>query len=629
MSTETSYNFHVTTAYRRVENMAPTNSGALAKRAGTKLVLTDTREIRVFSTSEALYLFYSDDKYTVLNISDFSVLKAETPNPTDMEFVDIKKSTIQVIALPTGEKRILIPTTKGIFSADVAYVFSEVTVTGLPANTPTMLFIALPAKGLIANGNTLYFSAFNNIYDFTQFTDPSTIEAPTQGYQISYSVGLDGDIIDIIYYKNNIIIGTTEAIYRVEYLQLNPFADAVAKTTSLQRIEKIYNVGIEFKTFTDIGDFVIFANERGIYGIEVGGASSSAFDQYRIYTTELSYANEHITAEDGQSITAICAYYARENVFFALRNDGVIFKCAVSRDGDKRTPLFTRYVAGISMDDRRTYISLDHVGRAFVTQWNGRYFVEFHRMFPYLNDNKLVFSWHDTLETLGQFGFLDCFQNTSELKLIKARSNNPTHIIKVPLNSLAVGERYYYWDVIGEKYDIFQVASVRKQLVTITKTVQEIVILGKVKTESDLNVLPLTAIAGSSDLYVTYADMNFFPFRMHTVRYSADIKLSSFFLLAGFGYNGSAELAVVHKTPEETHKTDIVHPLMLSYFACECMEMTAFTIEGANRKNKVRTIFRHMIDAVEMPAVERKYLNYIIVAIPAGFSGELIEINFI
>lgn len=609
--------------------MAPTNSGALSKRAGTKLVLTDAREISVFSTKEALYIFYQDNKYKVLNISDFSVLKAETSNPVDLEFVDIKKSTIQEIALTTGEKRILIPTTKGIFTADVGYVFSKVTVTGLPANTPTILFIAVPGRGLIANGNTLYFSAYNDIYNFTPMTNPADPNAPRQGYVISFAVGLDGEIIDMIFYKNSILIGTTTAIYRVEYVQLNPFADAVSKTNSIQRIEKIYNVGMDFKTFADIGDFVVFANDRGIYGIEMGGASSSTYDQYRIYTTELSYANEHITAEDGQSIIAISSYYARENVFLALRNDGVIFKCAISRDGDKRSPLFTRYVAGISMENRRSYIGIDHVSRAFVSKWNGIYFLEFHRMYPYLNDNKLVFSWHDTLETLPQFGFLDCFENSSELKIIRTRSTTPTHIIKIPINSLAVGEKYYYWDVTEEKYDIFEVASVRKQLATITKTVQEIVILGKVKTEQDLSVLQLTSIAGSSDLYVTYADMNFFPFRMNTVKYSPEVNFSSFFLLVGFGYNGAAELAVVHRTPEETHTPDIAHPLMLSYFACEQMEMKAFTIEGVERKNTVATIFRHIIDAIEMPAVERKYLNYIIVALPAGFSGELIEINFI
>lgn len=630
MSTETSYYFHNNTAYRRIENMSPTNSGALAKRAGTKLVLTDTREVYVFSTRDSLYVFFDDNKYKVIKLSDFTNLKAETANPTDLKFVDIKNSIIQTIVLTTGETRILIPTPSGIFTSDVAYVFSKVTLTGLPANTPTSLFIALPGRGLIANGNTLYFSKYNDIYNFTPLSDPTASDAPIQGYVQKFAVGLDGDILDIIFYKNSIIIGTTLAIYRLEYTQLNPFADVVAKTSISQRLEKIYSVGLEFKTFADIGDFVVFANDRGIYGIEIGRSTSNNIDSARINTIEFTYSQEHIVSEDGQSIIDISSFYARENVFFALRNDGVIFKCAITRDQDKRAPLLTRYIAGISMDNRRKYVSIDHNCRAYITNWGGRYFVELHKVFPYLNDNKQVFSWHDTLETLLSFGFLDCFQNSSELKLLRAGNNTgfPLNQIKAEPGTFVVGEKYYYLDLINGKYNIFTVASVKKQVVTITDQVQDIIVLGKVKTEQDLNLLQLTTISEGADLYVTYADMNVFPFRMNTVKYSPTLKFSSFFLLAGFGYNGAIELAVVHKNQDGIQKPDTAHPLLLNYFSCEKMIMTGFGESGFFSQNKILRSYRHYIEKIEMPSLERKYLSYVNIAIPAGFSGVLVQISF-
>lgn len=631
MSTETSYFFHSSTSYRRVENMIPTNSGALAKRAGTQLVLTDEREIYVFSTNTDLYVFFSNDRYRVLKNSDFSTLLAETANPAGLRFGEIKNSTIQEISLPNAQTRVLIPTSSGLFVSDVIHSFSRVNVTGLPVGTPTNLFLALPGRGLIANGNTLYFSKYNDIYNFTPLTDPAAADAPTQGYVQKFVVGLDGDIVDMIFYKNSVIIGTTSAIYRLEYTQLNPFADIVAKTSNTQRLEKIYSVGMDFKTFADIGDFIVFANDRGIYGIEMGRSYASGADASHINTTEFTYAQEHIVSEEGKSIIDIASYYRRENVFLALRNDGVIFKCAITRDSEQRVPFFTRFIAGLSMDQRRPYVAIDHESRAYVTNWNGRYFIEYNKVFPYLNDNKLVFSWHDTLETLRSFWFLDCFQDSSELRLLRAGNTTgaPSNQIKAPIGTFAVGERYYYFDFVETKYKIFTVASIRKQVVTITEQVIDIIVLGKVKTEKDLNLLPLTTISGGSDLYVTYADVNYCPLRMNTVKYSADLKFSSFFLLAGFGYNGSVDLVVMHKNQDGQPKPDTPHPLLLNYFSCEKMLMKTYTEDGSFSTNKITRTYRHLVEKLEMPSVERKYSSYVNIAIPPGFSGVFTQITFV
>lgn len=638
MSTETSYYFHSGTAYRRIENMSPTNSGALAKRAGTRLLLTDTREVYVFSARDAklnrdeLYVFFSDNKYLVLNLDDFSGLLPETPNPANLLFNDIKNALIYETPLPTtGETRILIPTPTGIFYSDLGYIFSTTAITGLPPNTPTNLFILAPGRGIIANSSTLYFSAYNNPNNYTPLVNPSAPDAPTQGYVLNFVSGLDGDIVDLIFYKNSIFIGTTSAIYRLEYNPLNPFADVVVKNNSAQRVEKIYHVGISFRTFADIGDFVVFANDRGIYGIEVSGAISSNYENSRIYVTEFTYSQEHVTSEDNQIILDIASYYARDNVFFSLRNDCTIFKCAITKNGEQRVPFFTRYIAGISQDQRREYIAIDHVARAFVTKWGDRYFVELNRNFPYLNDNKLVFSWHDTLKTIRDFAFLDCFQDTSELKFLHIVSNNPSNTFKAELNTFFVGESYYYWDLIEDKYDIFSVASVNKKIITITKTVQDILVLGIVKTEQDLDILLLKEISGDSELYVTYADVNHFPFRMNTVMYSPDIKFSSFFLIAGFPYSGTVELSIYNQDMLQNNKpkVDTPHPLLVNYFACEQMEMTAFSKEGTSRTNKINRPYRHVMETIEMPTVEWKYYGYANITIPAGFSGVFIQISFL
>lgn len=638
MSTETSYYFHSGTAYRRIENMAPTNSGALAKRAGTRLLLTDTREVYVFSVRDSklnrdeLYVFFSDNKYLVLNLEDFSGLHPETANPTNLLFNDIKNALIYETPLPTtGETRILIPTPTGIFYSGLGYIFTTTATAGLPANTPTNLFILAPGRGIIANGSTLYFSAYNNPNNFTPLVNPSAADAPTQGYVLNFVAGLDGDIVDLIFYKNSIFIGTTSAVYRLEYSPLNPFADSVVRNNNAQRVEKIYHVGMRFRTFSDIGDFVVFANDRGIYGIEVSGAISSNYDNSRIYVTEFTYSQEHITSEDNQSILDIASYYARDNVFLSLRNDGTIFKCAITKNGDQRTPFFTRYIAGVSEDERREYIAIDHVSRAFVTKWQGRYFVESNRNFPYLNDNKLVFSWHDTLKTVSEFAFLDCFQDSSELKFLHIVNNSFSNTFKATPSTFFVGERYYYWDLVEDRYDIFTVSSVRKQVVSITKTVQDILVLGVVKTEQDLNLLLLTEIAGTSDLYVTYADVNYFPFRMNTVMYSPDLKFSSFFLIAGFAYSGTVELSVYNQDAQQNNapKVDTPHPLLMNYFACEQMELTAFTQEGVLRTNKINRPYRHIMESIEMPAAEWKYYGYANITIPAGFSGVFIQISFL
>lgn len=637
MSTETSYHFHSGTAYRRIENMAPTNSGALAKRAGTRLLLSDTREVYVFSVRDdkfnrdELYVFFSDNKYLVLNLADFSTLHPESANPTDLEFNDIKNALMEAQTLDSGENRIFIPTSKGIFYGDLGYLFNEVNLTGLPTNTPTNLFILAPGRGIIANGNTLYFSAYNNPNDFTPLTNPSAADAPTQGYVLNFVAGLDGEIVDIIFYKNSIFIGTTTAIYRLEYNPLNPFADSVVRNNNAQRVEKIYHVGMRYRTFADIGDFVVFANDRGIYGIEVSGAITSNYDNSRIYVTEFTYAQEHITSEDNQSILDIASYYARDNVFMSLRNDGVLFKCAITRDADKRTPFFTRYIAGVSMDERRQYIVVDHAARAFVTLWQGRYFVELNRNFPYLNDNKLVFSWHDTLQTVREFAFLDCFQDSSELKFLRIVNNSPANTFKATPGTFSVGEKYYYWDLVEDRYDTFTVSSVRKQVVSVTKTVQDILVMGIVKTELDLSLLALKEIAGTAALYVTYADVNYFPFRMNTVMYTPELRFSSFFLIAGFAYSGTVELSVYNQDPQQNNapKVDTPHPLLVNYFACEQMHMTVFTQEGLVRSNIINRPYRHIMESIEMPTVEWKYYGYSNITIPAGFSGVFIQISFL
>lgn len=76
-------------------------------------------------------------------------------------------------------------------------------------------------------------------------------------------------------------------------------------------------------------------------------------------------------------------------------------------------------------------------------------------------------------------------------------------------------------------------------------------------------------------------------------------------------------------------KVDTPHPLLINYFACEQMELTAFSKEGASRTNKINRPYRHVMETIEMPTAEWKYYGYANITIPPGFSGVFIQISFL
>lgn len=525
MATERSYFWHMSTEYRYLENLGVSDSGALYKRAGSSLIEASTKNIKIVTTSDFVYIFFSDDTYKVLDRASKTDVLGLTPLPPTLTFQILQDAKIGITEA-SGLERPLLGTSVGVFYADASHALEKAVFTGSTTFTNPKLFIVVAGRGLVAEGSSLYFSTYDSIFDFTQiaFNAPN---APSASYSLRYAVGLDGDILDIVYFKTYIFVGTSRAIYRVDYSVLNPFAESVLRSTTPARIDKIFSKGLKYPTMVVVGNFVIFATDRGIHGIVVNTSivSGTATTQASIDIVELTKDCEHLTSEDAFFVIKTASNFRREDSFFALRNDGVIFKFNLA----KPDIFVTRYVGGLDQKTSRKYVDFSHDGSYLVSEKNGFYYLEQQNQFPYLNDNKLVFSWHDALAKLEKFNFLDCTINQSSLIL-----DHPTNIlsstfdlktdIPVPASIIVLRDGVEY----GDHYESVKLlskvstASGFKYTANIDLTENDL-ILGVRKTHKDIDFSLLEANAKGQDIYVTYANINIFPFRLDTVKFEKDV----------------------------------------------------------------------------------------------------------
>ena len=214
MTGEQSFSMHFSSSYRYIENFLATTTGALEKRAGTQLVRVGTQEPIIKNVGTFEYIFYQDDTYEVINEINFNVIKARVPLVAGLTFLNLKKGFKNIIG--TGEgARIIISTTAGVFKSNTNHVFEKQTLTGLDQTVNTNIYSLMPSRGVIAEINALHFSKYDSIFDFTSvpFNDPT---APSGAFTLNFAVGMDGEIIDIIFFKSYLIIGTSEAIYRLD-----------------------------------------------------------------------------------------------------------------------------------------------------------------------------------------------------------------------------------------------------------------------------------------------------------------------------------------------------------------------------------------------------------------------------
>lgn len=622
MTSEISLYFESETAYRHIENMAVTSSGALKKRAGTRLVLFSQQEIFMYSTSEHLYVFFADNTYKVYDNADFHEVKHSTSLPADLLFRDLKKGSIQA-TFNDDTPRILIATKAGIFEQDTAFDFLKQTLQDLPSGVEPTIFLILPGRSVIAYGNSLYFSKYNDLYNFTP-VDPASKFAAEGAYILDLIVGVDR-IVDIIFFKNQIFLGTKTAVFQIKYGTVNPFADSAAQNFELN-ISKIFSDGIATRNFENIGNYVVFANNRGIYGIQVSstilsGGSISSVSQSVVLS--LAASAEHILQGDRFKVVDISSYFRKENVFFILRDDGIIFKCMLDfTPGNVPVLNVTRFLAG-EVETLRKYFQMDREARYFVTKRGATFFLEMNNEYPYLRDNKLVFSWHEDLKNLRNFAFLDCFKKFSILFFSTAKRLTDSTIQF--RTTLIVGNQYYFWDKIAGIYGSFEVLSKNFRVYTISAVIKnDIILLGKRLSMSDIDISDFNRYSEGQQLYLTYVNLNFYPFRTETVKLNQSTSFDSFFAVCGFGYEGTMEIFLnFEKNP------DSVNPMKIRFFDCEKMEFIAYTEEGLKRSvsSEHKMHYRNSTESLILPTVEFKEYENFDVKIPVGYSGCVLSLG--
>lgn len=628
MSTEKSLFWHLDSSYRKIENLDTADSGALYKRSGTQLVETSTLKPYLLYSVDYTYIIYENNRYRVINNALTEVLP-EQDLPTGLTFTDIINGSSNVVTLTAKEKRPIISTETGIFEADINHIFQPKTLIAFPTGVSKKLFIVLPARSMIANGNTLYFSKYNNLFDFTNLPFDNR-DAPTSGYTINYAIGLDGEIVDIAYFKSYVFIGTDQAIYRMQYSILNPFAEIIINKSTPPTIEKIYSRGMQSTTFSEIGNFLVFASDIGIYAITVKTDTYSGINAGtpRVEVEELTREANHICSEEEQIILDISSNFRREDSFYALRNDGIIFKANISNQ--QKNLFFTRRQAGLD-ETKREYVQVGKVGRFLLSKLGDSYFIEKNTRYPYLADNHLVFGWNDNLHNLKYFHFLDCYENQSNL-VLKSTFNIGVNEFDGNFPNIQNNKEYFYWDPVAEEYSVFTIFYQRPISLpdgtqgirySIDKTFNNnVFILGERLSQNDINDTDLVNNAEGQKIFITYADMNEYPLRIETVEWEKGIThIDSFFAVIGYGYNGTLQPFI------KTMNPDTQDPARLHYFCCESMDITSFSEEGYRQTLTHKLNFRNETKDIIFPTNEWKLYQNLKINLPSGYSGCIVSIE--
>lgn len=589
--------------YRKIENFYVSSSQAIQKRSGTKLALfSDGKEIFPVSTSTEVYIFYSDKTYTVISLIDFSELKANSPSP--IEFANIKTAKIE--RSTTNDKQVLNIFTKGgWYKTDNSYALTGLTLTGVPAGVDLNLAVTVYGRGVIASKTSIYFSTYGAIQDFTVPSAPT----PTSAFTLNQQIGFDTDITDIIFFNESIFIGTRTSIYVQPVILVNPFAPNQIPNNLAFR--KLHSIGVNPSTFTIVGKSLVFANDRGVY--IVTHTTETTTSKSTLELKELTESARHITSEDNQSITAISSYFRKENVFYALRNDGIIFTCTLVES----KPYWSRRVCS-----PRVYTSFDEQGHVLISQDGTYYYAEQNTEYPYLSDNKLRFSEDDEIPNLEKFSFLDACKIYTEF-ILEGVTIVDQHRFTLNSTSKTLLKDVSYTIRHDRRYINMLITSVNSGIYTHNLTISTpFVVISKFISTIDISSIKVK----NSEIYVTYAKINENSFTLETIKATSidQQDVNSFFAVAGLKYEASAHI-LIRNNADETKISDTFKQIGV-YCTTQLVAMT-YTEEGIERTEPIAVRFSTTFNQYTMPTVSWKNYKHLILSIPVGHSGVILSVG--
>jgi hypothetical protein len=600
MPGELDLNQQVFTCYRRLENFRVSSSNAIEKRSGTRLLeFHPSLGFRVLSTEFYIFSFRGDDTYTVYRADTGAEVKGRTPSPiSQQDLFDLKVEE----SSDEGRDTLRFYTKDAWYESDKDFNITQLTLTGLPSGTDRSLAITVFGRSVIAFDGSLYFSKYGDLLNFTVGTNPE------DGFVYTSISGVDNKIIDIVYFNELIVFATKTTLYGLFPPLVNPFLSGQTQSNTNYRLFKLYSAGVLSKTLTVVGNNLIFANQHGVYML-------SLQKENRVFKAiDLTDRARHITSEPSQSITEIVPSFKKENFFFALRNDGVVFSCFL----DKESPSWGRQVAG-----QRKYFGLDNNGVTFVTQLGSHSYVELNTTYSYFSDNKLRFSMTDEVVNLPSFSFLDAYIQYSELLELPA-----TPLSENEFETTAQLDIDSFYTVLENNERFFTVKILRKNGQRYThsgKLTGELLIVGKFF--DTINIAVAQEYRGSEELWVTYADINGQNMSLKTRKIettSDTIQVDSFFSLVGFKYEGVAHIFVHPSEVSDQFPADVIQ---FGSYCTQLINVETYTSTGVPKYFRVERPFSTSFSLINLPGVEWQMYKHLIFISPVGESGVFLSVG--
>lgn len=593
------------TCYRKLENFSATGGTALVKRSGTKLLeFSNTFIFKLFSTEEVLFSFRADDTYSVFKISTGEELKKRAPSP--IPFTDLSSARVEESS-KNGVSALRFYTKNAWYTSDDKYDVSKITVTQLPDGTELNLTISIGGRSVVAYNGNLYFSKYGALEDFTTGTKPE------DAFIYTSVSGVDNEITDIVFYSEIIAFSTKTTLYGLYPPLVNPLLSGQVQSNLNHRLFKLYTAGVTPGTLAQLGNGLVFANSHGVYLLNLRKDN-------RMYAAEdLTEQAQHIVSESGQKILKVARSLNRENVFFVLRNDGVLFNCFF--DENQRAANWSRQTAGAV----RTYKGVDNNATAFVSQYAGYSYVELRTSYPYFSDNRLRFSLNDELENFASFSFLDAYKAYGSILNIKAYPSSPNEF-----KSKAELEPGRFYTILTDEQELKNIKIRLKGGKGPTYTyyhndeiLKVFTILGEFFDTIDVSE-PLK-YQGAENLYVTYAKLGGGRLTLETKLVLSnvikDLQVDSFFCVVGFGYKAVAHVYAHPSGVEDEFPADL---LQVGSYCSQRLEISTYTDTGIKRSNNEESRYGSTFYPANIPGVAWATYKHILFTSPEGESCVLL-----
>lgn len=601
MSGELDLNQQAFTSYRKLENFSTTSGTALIKRSGTKLLeYSDSLKFKVFSTPTALFVFRSDDTYAVFEVSSGKELKAREKSP--INFTEL--TTMQVEPAAEGLR---FYTEDEWYQSDIDYDINSITLHNLPKGTKVNLAITIFGRSVIAYKGKLFFSRYGKLEDFTVGTKPD------DGFVYDFVSGIDTEITDIIFFSEIIAFSTKTTIYGLYPPVVNPLISGQTNTNlNNHRLFKLYTAGVTKKTLVPLGNGLVFANTHGVHLLTLKKNGQG------YYAEDLTIKSQHIFSEPNQEVVKTGCALNRENIFFVLRNDGVLFKCFYNEV--TKEPNWSRQTAGA----KRKYRDIDNNVTSFVSEYAGYSYVEFKTDYPYFSDNKLRFSLTYERQNFPYYSFLDAFKSYSNI--INGLGNPKSYNEFDSTAVLEVGKFYTVLtaDAMIENIEI----KTKRDLGGVHRYIhngnlaETFEILGKFLETVDIT--EVLKYKGEENLYLTYAELGQGRLVLKTKKIHNNNpihQIDSFFCVVGFGYEAVAHVYAHPGSVETEFPGDI---LGVGTYCSQKIKTSTYTDTGIKRSQVIQSKYGSVFYPVNIPGVTWAAFKHIVFTSPEGESCVLL-----